>query len=377
MFRRAAALSPDYCFPNRLEDVLILEEAIHANPEDSFAPYYLGNFWYAHRRYEEAIACWERSSELNPTIPTAHRNLGLAYYNKRHEPEKALEHFETAFRLNPDDARVFFELDQLYKQVNRNPAWRLALLENYPGLVGKRDDLSVEYISLLNLSGRHEDAYLRLMQRNFHPWEGGEGKVTGQYVISLMEIARDALDNGQPQAAIEALEKALGFPHNLGEGKLYGAQENNIFYYLGCAFEQLGDIEESTVWFERASTGLSEPTSAIYYNDQPPDMIFYQGLANLKLHRKEAAEAIFNKLVEFGVAHLDDNVEVDYFAVSLPDFLVFDVDMNERNRIHCLYMMALGELGRGDSAAALEHFDSILALDASHMGATLHRRLIE
>jgi len=377
MFRRAATLSPDYCFPNRLEDVLILESAIGANPEDPFAPYYLGNFWYAHRRDYEAITCWEQSSELNPSFPTVHRNLGLAYYNKRHEPEKALGHFETAFRLNPDDARVFFELDQLYKRVNRDPAWRLALMEKYPGLVEKRDDLSVEYISLLNLSGRHEEAYLRLMQRNFHPWEGGEGKVTGQYVICQMEIARAALENDRPRAAVESLEKAQLYPHNLGEGKLYGAKENNIFYYLGCAFELLGDIQESTAWFERASTGLSEPTSAIYYNDQPPDMIFYQGLANLKLNRNEAATAIFNMLVEYGAAHLGDNVEVDYFAVSLPDFLVFDVNMKQRNRIHCLYMMALGELGRGNSSTALEHFDSILALDASHMGATLHRRLIK
>jgi hypothetical protein len=40
-------------------------------------------------------------------------------------------------------------------------------------------------------------------------------------------------------------------------------------------------------------------------------------------------------------------------------------------------MMALGELGLRHSTTALKHFDSILALDASHMGATLHRRLIK
>ena len=76
-------------------------------------------------------------------------------------------------------------------------------------------------------------------------------------------------------------------------------------------------------------------------------------------------------------AHLDDKVKVDYFAVSLPDFLVFDVDMDERNRIHCLYMMGLGDLGLGNSATARKHFDAVLALDASHLGATLHRRLIK
>ena len=28
------------------------------------------------------------------------------------------------------------------------------------------------------------------MGRNFHPWEGGEGKVTGQYVAILVEMAK-------------------------------------------------------------------------------------------------------------------------------------------------------------------------------------------
>src|SRR5512133_2767539 len=109
--------------------------------------------------------------------------------------------------------------------------------------------------------------------------------------------------------------------------------------------------------FEQASTGQSEPTSAIYYNDQPPDMIFYQGLAHLKLNDSKAAHAIFTKLVEFGAAHLNEEVKVDYFAVSLPDFMVFDVEMKELNRIHCLYMMGLGELGLGNLSIALSHFD--------------------
>jgi tetratricopeptide (TPR) repeat protein len=375
-FKRASSMPEDYCFPNRLEDVLVLETAMHANPEDPRAPYYLGNFWYAHRRYEEAISCWERASELNPDFPTSYRNLGLAHFNKRNNSGKALEYFEKAVALDPKDARVFFELDQLYKKLNRTPAWRLKLFDEHLDLVERRDDLSVEYISLLNLTGRHDEAYRRLMQRNFHPWEGGEGKVTGQYVTSLVEMAKTALTNGHPHEAINALQKAQVYPHNLGEGKLYGAQENNVFYYLGCAYELLDKPVEARSAFERASTGLSEPTSAIYYNDQPPDMIFYQGLAYLKLNHREAAHLIFTRLVDFGTSHLEDEVEIDYFAVSLPDFQVFDANMKDRHQIHCLYMMALGELGLGNIGTALAHFDAVLTRDASHLGAVLHRRWI-
>ncbi len=96
----------------------MLEAAQRANPQDACAPYYLGNFWYAHRRYDEAIACWERARDLDPNFATVQRNLGLAYFNKRHDPELAQTCLEAAFALDTTDARVFFELDQLHKQLN-------------------------------------------------------------------------------------------------------------------------------------------------------------------------------------------------------------------------------------------------------------------
>src|SRR5207302_4416456 len=53
-FQHAAAQSPDYCFPSRLEEIAILEAAMRANPRDPRAPYYLGNLLYDRRRHEEA-----------------------------------------------------------------------------------------------------------------------------------------------------------------------------------------------------------------------------------------------------------------------------------------------------------------------------------
>ena len=57
-YKQAEQASSAYCFPNRMEEVLILQDAIKKNPSDAKAPYYLGNFWYAARQYDEAIACW-------------------------------------------------------------------------------------------------------------------------------------------------------------------------------------------------------------------------------------------------------------------------------------------------------------------------------
>jgi tetratricopeptide (TPR) repeat protein len=375
-FTQAAAMPPDYCFPHAIESVLALETAIRQNPEDSRAPYYLGNFWYAHRRYEEAIACWEQSVALDPSFPTVHRNLGLACMNKRGDSARAREHYETAFRLNPTDARVLFELDQLDKHLKKSPAERLARLEAYPALVGERDDLTVEQVTLLNLLGRHEEALAILLRRNFHPWEGGEGKVIAQYIGSRIELARCHLKAQDYASAIHELQAALVYPHNLGEGKLAGARDNHIHYFLGTAYRGLGDLERAQVHFQTASSGSIDPASPMYYNDQPPDMIFYQGMAHLALGAYEQAERIFGRLVSYGQEHLNDEVKMDYFAVSLPDFLVFEGDLKERNRIHCHYMMALGKLGLGDDEGAEREFNHVLSEQPDHFGALIHRTWI-
>src|SRR5690606_20554523 len=147
-YKKAAAVEPDYCFPNRIEDVTILQAAIAAHPEDGKAPYYLGNFWYAARQYPEAIACWERAAEVNPEFPTVFRNLALAYHNKQRDPAKALTVLEKAFALDTTDARVLMELDQLYRKLNRPHNERLALLEKHMALTNERDDLYLERITL-------------------------------------------------------------------------------------------------------------------------------------------------------------------------------------------------------------------------------------
>lgn len=375
-FARASQMPPDYCFPNRLEDVLVLQAAIDHNAQDARAPYYLGNFWYAHRQYEQAIAAWERAHELDPTFPTVARNLGLAYVNKRRDLEAGMRAYELAFSLDPTDARILYELDQLAKKLGRPPQERLDFLDANRQLVHQRDDLTVERVHLLNLLGRHEEALAILEQRTFHPWEGGEGKVTGQYVAALLALARQRLDAGEARAAVQLLRRALVYPENLGEGKLVIAQENDILYYLGLAAAALGQDEEARLLFHQASEGSVGPVSPLYYNDQPPEMIFYQGLAYRALGDEAQAKTIFTKLIDYGRTHLDDEMVMDYFAVSLPDFLVFEQDLDERNRVHCHFMMALGYLGLGDAQSAGEQFARVLALAPDHLGATTYQRLM-
>ncbi|HEY7419586.1 MAG TPA: tetratricopeptide repeat protein, partial [Ktedonobacteraceae bacterium] len=370
--RAGSTATPDYCFPNNLDDLIVLERAIAAHPGDARAHYYLGNLLYDKQRHVDAIRQWEASQAVDDTFATVHRNLALSYYNVLNEPAQALTSLEKAFACNTKDARVLYELDQLYKRQGYALEKRLANLESHWELVGMRDDLYLECIALLNASRQYEKVITLLAERQFHPWEGGEGKVTEQYVFAHVELGKQYLSADQGKEAVETLQKAFVYPPNLGEGKLAGAQENNIHYYLGCAYQCLGLTEKAQEHFQTASSGLEEPASPMFYNDQPPDMIFYQGLAWLKLNGVRQAKARFNKLVDYGEQHLFDKVTIDYFAVSLPDFLIFKDDLSKRNKVHCHYMMGLGHLGLGNIDQAQAQFSQLLQLDPAHQGARVH-----
>lgn len=375
-FLADAKVAPsDFVFPNRLDEKIILEWASTEN-DDPNACYFLGNYWYANRQYAEAISCWEKSVELRPNFATVHRNLSLAYFNKQKQHEKGLKSMQRAFELDSSDARILMELDQLYKIKNYDLDFRLQLLKSNLSLVEKRDDLSLEYVSLLNLTGAFDEAKLLLSSRIFHPWEGGEGKVIGQYLFSQIELAKREIENLNYEDAIKLLQEAKVYPHNLGEGKLYGTQENDIDYLLGLCFELRGEREEAVRYFELATVGLDEPVQAIFYNDQQPDKLLYQGLAWKKLGQFKRASEIFSKLINFGKKHENDEIKIDYFAVSLPDLLVFDVDLNQRNYIHCQYMIGLGYLGNGLYLEANQFFDKVISMSKVHLGAFSHKNLI-
>jgi tetratricopeptide (TPR) repeat protein len=371
-FEKAENACPDYCFPNRLEEILALQCAISVNPNGAKAYYYLGNYWYSVRQYKEAIDCWEASLKTDGNFPTVRRNLALAYYNKAGNTQKALQELEKAFELDKTDHRILMELDQLYKKLNKPFSERLELLEKYPKALEYRDDLYLEVITLNNVLGNHEKALELIMKRKFHPWEGGEGKVTGQYLFAHTEIAKKAIAAKDYSMALNHLNATDSYPHNLGEGKLYGAQENDINYYKGCAYKGLGDDNNAIAYWRMASKGLSEPSAAMFYNDQQPDKIFYQGLALLKLGKTEEANSRFNKLKDYGEKHIFDIVKIDYFAVSLPDLQIWDDDLQKRNTLHCMYLMGLGYLGLGFKEKARGFFDKILETDINHIGSRMH-----
>jgi tetratricopeptide (TPR) repeat protein len=362
-YKKASLLPPEKCFPNRIEEVKILQDAILLNPNDAKAPYYLGNFWYAFRQYDNAIQCWESSVNSDDQFPTVLRNLALAYFNKTANKVRAQEVLEKAFVIDTTDSRIFMELDQLYKKIGKYPAERLVFFERYSNLVEERDDLCIERIGLYCQIGKYEIAKNMISTRKFHPWEGGEGKVTGLYTLCRVELAKIAIAEKRFPDAIQLLKETEVYPHNLGEGKLKNAEENEIYYYKGLAYQGRGDYENAKTNFRLATLGSPEPVQAFFYNDQQPDKIFYQGLAWRELGDEEKARSRFKKLVAHGEKYLFEKCRIDYFAVSLPDLAIWDDDLNIRNQVHCNYVMALGHSGLGNEDLSETFYKKVKELD--------------
>lgn len=359
------------CFPNELEDIAVLSDCVEMLPEASYAWYYLGNLYYDKKQYERAADCWERSAAANDTFPTVFRNLSLAYYNHLGKREEAGRAMERAFRLDTTDSRVFFELDQLHKKFKMPAEERLAQYEAYRETALERDDAFIEYVTLQNLTGNYEKAYELLLSRKLHPWEGGEGKAAAQYITASVELAKAKLREGDCKTAKEMLSEALVYPENLGEGKIEGSKDNNIYYYLGLAEEALGETEEAKRHFMRASTGSDAVAGMMYYNDQPADMLLYQGLARYKLGELGGGNTMMYKLIDFGEQHLRDQVKIEYFAVSLPDLMIYEEDFTLKNRAHCNYVMGLGSLGLGRKKEAAAFFEETLRIDPFHLNCRI------
>lgn len=376
-YREADACSPLYCFPNKLEDIAVLKDAIAQYPQGAKAYYYLGNLYYDKLQFEKAAGLWEKSAELDENYPTVHRNLALAYFNKQNDPQRARAEMEKAFELDRTDARVFFELDQLYKKLGVAFETRLKMYEEYQELVSERDDAMLELVTLYNLTGMHQKAYDVIMAHNFRPWEGAEGKISGQYKTALLEMAKQAILEKEFKKAESFLEKSLEYPLNLGEGKLEGTKDNHIYYYLGLVKESLGHENAAKEYYKKAEAGTDEPAGVMYYYDQPADMILYKGLANQSLGNTKAAYACFNKLMDYGERHLYDEMKNDYFAVSLPDFLIFEEDMDKKNKAHCHYLMGLANFGTGNMEEAAAQFKKALKYDFNHQNCYIYLKMTE
>jgi tetratricopeptide (TPR) repeat protein len=366
-FKVAGKLAPDYCFPARLEEIAIFEQAMRANPADAKAPYYLGNLLYDRRRQAEALKLWEKSAQLDPSFSVVWRNLGMGYFNIRHNARLARKAYNLAFCVNPADARLLYERDQLWKRLGEKPEKRLRELEKHPDLVELRDDLSVELCALYNQNGQHEQALMVVNSRKFQPWEGGEGGPLGQHVRSHLSLGRAALGRGEAAKAREHFEAALTAPRNLGEAKHLLANQSDIHFWLGCALTELGDQSDARHhWLAAANfRGDFQAMSVRAFSE----LTYYSALSLEKLGQMAQAKKLCGDLLVYAKQLQKMKAKIDYFATSLPTMLLFNDDLQFRQETTAFFLQAQAQRGLGRTAKSKALLKKVLERDPNHARA--------
>ena len=363
-YHQAAALSPDYCFPARLEEIAILRRAMAANPRDARAPYYLGNLLYDRRRHGEAVALWKRSARRDPRFAVVWRNLGIGYFNVLKKPARARLAYDRACHAHPGDARLLYERDQLGKRLGESPAKRCRALEKHPRLTGLRDDLAVELCALYNQTGRPARALEILSQRHFQPWEGGEGMALAQFARAQIALGRQALARGDHAAALNHFQNALDPPRNLGETWHPLANRSDLHYWLGIVHRAMGRAGEARQHF-LASARFKGDFQAMRVR-ACSEMTYYSALSWRCLGRKSQANGLLQELLAYAKTLANTPAQIDYFATSLPTMLLFEEDIQRRQETTARFLEAQAQWGLGRQAQARSLLEDMLRRDPNH-----------
>jgi tetratricopeptide (TPR) repeat protein len=354
-YRRASGKDPDYCFPFRLESIQVLEGAIKTDPEDAKARYYLGNLLFEIQP-ERAISLWEEASELEQAFPTLYRNLGWACYKIRQDIPGAIRHYEKAVAMDPRDQRLLFELDLVYADGRISPEKRLKILQDHHQAIADNnvaDALAREVMLLVQL-GRYDEALDVANNNYFRQWEG-VSKAYSSYIDAHLLRGWEQTREGNHERALEDYLTALEYPENMMVAEPYrGGRSAQVHYFIGTAYEKLGDPEKAKDHYTKAATkrqhqGLSE-------------IHFYRALALDKLQQIEEAAEIFEGLIRLGRARLE-NPEEDFFAKFGEKQTADDKKADAR------FLIGLGYLGQDDGMSAQNELAEAVKLNLNHIWA--------
>ena len=333
----------DYLFPSRIHEQLLLEWVLQQDPENTVAAYALGNYFFNLKRHEDAILVWESATKAGSQYATLYRNLGIAYWNKFRDGEKARSAFLKATALEPEDMRIAYEYDQLRKKLNDSEKDRLDSLLPIREKIVDRDDFSVELAALLIQNNRSQEALDLLENRIFHPWEGGEGKVLKQYTDACLQLGKEALENNDPQKAFALFTQSMDTPDNLGE-KYHPLQAvAHINYWKGKACQAMGYQTKAKQFFTESAN--EEGDFIDMEVNAYSELSYFKALSLKELGKDDEARQLLNELKNYAEAKLKETARIDYFATSLPLLLVFEDDLQKRHNSEAQYLLELAEKG--------------------------------
>jgi len=255
-YARARECAPDFCFPNRLEELDILQRAVELDEADWKARYYLGNLLAGLGRKDEATAAWRAAESIEDGFAVLQRNLGLGCANWEKDLAGGAKHYARAIELNPNDYRYYMDLARIYdRDPEKSKQEQLELLLSAPPPIQDKWQIAAMIAELLQGLGRYDEALAILSAHQFFPWEGATHMRT-VYANCLVAKGQRAADAGDHDTALASYEAAMEYPRNLGVGKLHYSQDAKVFWLAAKEAEVLGLADKCELYL---STAAEEP----------------------------------------------------------------------------------------------------------------------
>ncbi|MDQ0734863.1 DUF5107 domain-containing protein [Arthrobacter agilis] len=330
-----------YAFPSGLDEYDALVAAIAADPTDPVAHALIGGWLLDAGRTSEARDVLHQATRLGSTDPVAWRNAAVATINSGGPTTDGTRYFDRALELRPGDPRLVFERALLAALADEPLEARLRHIERHGPAVLIRDDLTLHYVNLLVDTGRTDEALAIMRRRTFQPFEGGEGKALAAYDRASLAVARRLIET-DPSSAVELLEAGISAPDNLSEGRHPADGLAERYVLLGEAREALDDIEGASDAYTRACSGPDVMGAGRAVGRQD----FWHGIACLRLGKDTNAADVWASL-EARADELEHAApQVDYFATSLPEMLLFPRHPGTEQALLARRLRALADQGR-------------------------------
>jgi tetratricopeptide (TPR) repeat protein len=259
-------------FPAHTDTLAVLEYAAQEQPGDAQAHLYLGNL-YAHLgRLEAAAARWRKSTELNPALHMALRNLALYTRVIAEDWPKAAALYRQAISARPGDQTLYRDLADVLIQDQQRPE-AIRVLESLPAGQRRRADVLI-LLAQAYLDEQRFDDVLKLLEATpyFVAWEG---QATTWKIFNQTHVGRGRtrLEQGEVAAALADFDAAMTYPENLGVGRSNKPEHAAALYWRGQALEALGRRDESREAWRQGAAGSEGSAQQNEYRQKCADAL--------------------------------------------------------------------------------------------------------
>ena len=272
----AGRMPTDYCFPSRLEELMVLKWAAWRSDASANTHYYLGELLWNLDQKESAIASWKKAVELNPRHALALRCLGFGlshpgtYFTNTGVPtgvpsREAYDYYLRAVAADSGNFRTLEEMDKLAEKLDIPAAERLDVMKKYRRTAEKYDACILRMTYLFNEVGDYDSALEILTSRKFHVWEGSEGLLT-PFIEALLARGQRKMAEKDYKGALADFELSLTYPENLQAGRPGDAGIGpKSYYFIAQCKKAMGDVAGADAAMKMVFDGWIHPGEMNYW----------------------------------------------------------------------------------------------------------------